>query len=521
MNKSRYSGLVIALIGLLLIIVGFRVGTKDLRENSLNPSAINSLEADWGNQNSNTDNPLNGSEAGSINAGSDLADASSDLAEASSYFAEASSYFAEAGDGAVRPGIADTAVYLPMLRGQNVGFVGNNSSRIGAQHDIEFLLANGVTITTLFAPEHGFRGEEEAGESISNESDPATGLPIISLYGSKKKPTAKDLENIDIMLFDIQDVGVRCFTYISTLHYIMEACAENKIPLIVADRPNPNSYYIDGPTLEEGFESFVGMDPVPLVYGMTIGEYSLMINGEGWLQGSQAQRAKQNGEQSDGLIAGQGRQEVESQRAKQKGEQSENREKQQDNAQIAQQDAGEIGLRCELIVIPIKGWNHSMHVYPETAPSPNLPDSISITLYPSLVLFEGTLISEGRGTEHPFQCFGHPMLENMDYSFTPMPIKGKSLDPKCKGELCHGELLTDRYDEIIKDGKIHLEWLIEAYRNYHGEAPFFNDFFNRLAGCSSLRRDIEDNKSEAEIRSSWQPALSLFQTLRSRYLLYP
>jgi len=328
---------------------------------------------------------------------------------------------------------------------------------------LDFLLNKGIEVIKIFAPEHGFRGNNDAGKELDDDVDNETKLPIISLYGPKKKPSILDLEDIDVLVFDIQDVGVRFYTYLSTLHYAMEACAENNIPLLVMDRPNPHANYIDGPIMQKDCNSFVGLDPVPIVYGMTIGEYAQMLNGEKWLKN---------------------------------------------------------GIRSNLKVIPIRNWKRSAGYTINYKPSPNLPDSISVILYPSLCLFEGTVISLGRGTILPFKCYGHPNLINMPYEFTPVSIPGKSKHPKCEGLLCHGENLTNQYNLIKNSKSINLKWLIKAFRSYKGEKPFFNSYFKNLAGTSKLEEEIKAGKSEYQIKKDWQTELANFKKIRQKYLIY-
>lgn len=366
----------------------------------------------------------------------------------------------------VSPGIEDYGMYRAKIEGKRVGIVANQTAVVpesDMMHSVDFLREKGIDIVKIFCPEHGFRGDADAGEQVGDYRDKATGLPVISLYGKKKKPLPDDLKGIDVLLFDMQDVGVRFYTYISTLHYVMEACAENDIPLIVADRPNPNAFYVDGPVLEPKHRSFVGMHPVPVVYGMTIGEYARMVNGEGWLQG---------------------------------------------------------GEKCRLTVVACRNWERDMTVELPRKPSPNLPDKVSVMLYPSTCLFEGTVVSEGRGTLTPFQVFGHPDLKNMPYSFTPRSIEGMSKSPKCLGKVCYGMNLTGRYDEVKKGGKLRLDWLLLAYRNYTGKEPFFTPFFEKLAGTEQLRKDIVAGKEEEQIRASWQKELDAFKQIRKKYLIY-
>lgn len=356
--------------------------------------------------------------------------------------------------------------YLPLLEDKNVGLVANQTSVIGNQHIVDRLLAEGVKLVKIFSPEHGFRGSADAGEKVADGKDKKTGLPIISLYGKHKKPTKEDMTEggIDIMVFDIQDVGVRFYTYISTLHYVMESCAENKIPLIVLDRPNPNAFYIDGPVLEKEHKSFVGMHPVPVVYGMTIGEYAKMINGEGWLKNK---------------------------------------------------------VKCDLKIIKCWNWNHNTEYELPIKPSPNLPHKDAIILYPSLCFFEGTVVSAGRGTDFPFRTFGMPGLKNTSFTFTPRSIPGASKYPKFKAKKCNGVDLREGYAEIIRTKKqMNLDWLIFSYKNCPDKTKFFNAFFTKLAGTKKLQQQIEKGLSEKQIRQSWQKDIAAFKKVREKYLLY-
>ena len=365
-----------------------------------------------------------------------------------------------------RPGAFSTEDYLVLLEGKRIAVVANQTSVIkrksanGHTHLVDSLLSLGVEIKKVFAPEHGFRGQLDAGEHVKDQEDPRTKLPIISLYGKNKKPSKAQLSEIDLVVFDIQDVGVRFYTYISTLHYIMEACAESKVPLLLLDRPNPNSHYVDGPVLEPKFSSFVGMHPVPVVYGMSIGEYAQMINGEKWL---------------------------------------------------------DQGMTCELRVIPVKDFDHQTPYSLPVKPSPNLPNEKAVNLYPSLCLFEGTTISCGRGTEMQFQIFGSPELpaSKFDFQFTPRPNFGSKY-PKHEGKLCHGRDL--RAEKPLD--RLHLEWIIGAYENYPKKPEFFNDFFVKLAGTPRLREQIEEGLPEAQIREEWSQGLDSFAAVRSKYLLY-
>lgn len=354
-------------------------------------------------------------------------------------------------------------LYLPMLEGKKIGFVGNHTSLVGDVHLVDSLLTLGVDVVKVFSPEHGFRGTADAGEKVNNEIDEITKLPIISLYGNNKKPSVEQLKGVDVILFDIQDVGVRFYTYISTLHYVMEAAAELNIPVVVLDRPNPNGHYIAGPILEKKYKSFVGLHPVPVVHGMTIGEYAQMINGEKWLKGSD---------------------------------------------------------ECNLTVVPCENYNHKNEYSVSVPPSPNLPNMNSIYLYPSLCFFEGTPISVGRGTEAPFQQFGHPEFTKFDYSFTPSPTVGAK-KPKLNGEKCFGIDLTDKAQVNARNWKkLDLSYLIECYNLYPNKDKFFTNFFNLLAGNSSLKEAIKAGKSASEIEASWEPGLSEYRLLRKKYLIY-
>lgn len=364
---------------------------------------------------------------------------------------------------AVRPGIAEMADCKSLWEGKKVALVANQTSVIDGRHSVDFLREQGVDIVRIFCPEHGFRGNADAGETVGNEKDEATGLTVISLYGKKKKPSPEDLRGVDLVIFDMQDVGVRFYTYLSTLHYVMEACAENHIPVWVADRPNPNAFYVDGPVLDMRYKSFVGMHPVPVVYGMTIGEYAAMVNGEGWLKE---------------------------------------------------------GVKCSLTVLRCRDWSREMVCDLLVKPSPNLPDRVSVMLYPSVCLFEGTVVSEGRGTDTPFQVFGHPDLKDMPYSFTPRSIPGMSKNPKCLGRKCYGMDLRDKYEEVKAAGRLRIDWLLCAYRNYKGGESFFTPFFEKLAGTDQLRKAVVEGKSEEEIRASWQSGLKRFEQIRKQYLIY-
>jgi uncharacterized protein YbbC (DUF1343 family) len=364
----------------------------------------------------------------------------------------------------IKMGADRTSEYIPLLKGKSVAVVANQSSMIKNTHLVDSLIKLGVNIKKVFCPEHGFRGTVDAGEKVETIKDAKTGLSIISLYGkNNKKPSAADLKDVDVMIFDIQDVGVRFYTYLSTLNYVMEACSENNKLLIVLDRPNPNGYYIDGPVMEDPYKSFLGLHPVPLVYGMTIGEYAQMINGEGWLKD---------------------------------------------------------GEKCNLKVITLQGYSHSDLYELPVKPSPNLPNMASVYLYPSLGLFEGTVVAVGRGTDSPFQVIGLPSLQKTNYTFTPEPKPG-AMEPKYSGQLCHGYNLKDFGSEYMKDfKKIYLYWLIGTYQNTPDKATFFDENFNYHAGNATLQKQIKDGVPEEEIRKSWQPGLQKFLPIRKKYLLY-
>lgn len=357
--------------------------------------------------------------------------------------------------------------YLDKLRGKNVGMIVNQTSLIGTPykeiHLVDSLLTLKVSVKKIFSPEHGFRGTADAGEKVNSGTDEKTGLPLISLYGKNKKPTPENLQDLDLLVFDIQDVGARFYTYISTLHYVMEACAENGKVLLVLDRPNPNGFYIDGPVLDTACRSFVGMHPVPVVHGMTIGEYAKMINGEKWLKH---------------------------------------------------------GAQCKLTVISCENYDHKTLYKLREKPSPNLPNMTAIYLYPSLCFFEGTPVSVGRGTDKPFQIIGHPDYVTGAFSFTPQSMEGAK-EPPLKGTLCHGiDLSALQRDYFLKKKSLNLEWLLEFYGKFPDKEKFFTPFFTKLAGTPQLQKQIEAGKSETEIRESWRMELERFKTMRKKYLLY-
>lgn len=362
-----------------------------------------------------------------------------------------------------KTGADQPELYLPLLKNKTIGVVTNQTGLMSDRtHLVDFLVKNGVKIQSIFAPEHGFRGDADAGEKVKNGVDVKTGIPIVSLYGKNKKPTAEQLKGIDIVVFDIQDVGVRFYTYISTLTYLMEAGAENNVEIVVLDRPNPHDGYTDGPVLKKKWASFVGMHEVPVVYGLTIGEYGKMVNGEKWLKN---------------------------------------------------------GVQAKYTMIPMKDY-HKKQRYPILdKPSPNLPNDKSINLYPSLCFFEGTQVSVGRGTDLPFQIYGSPWTPNLPYQFTPKPNFGAK-DPFLNGKLCYGENLSD-YKTDLRE--LNLEWVIKAYKNYKNpELDFFlkNLWFDTLAGTDELRKQIIAGKSMKEIKASWKSDLKDFEKIRSKYIIY-
>lgn len=367
------------------------------------------------------------------------------------------------------PGIYTVDLYLPMLEGKRVAIVANQASMIDTLHLADMLIKEGVNVVKAFCPEHGFRGTADAGQKVDSGKDEKTGLEVVSLYGNNKKPTAEQLKNVDVVVFDLQDVGVRFYTYLSTLHYVMEACAESEIPVIVLDRPNPNASYVDGPVLDTAnYRSFVGMHPVPIVYGMTIGEYAQMINGEGWLNG---------------------------------------------------------GIKCNLTVVPCQNYTHYRKYKLPIKPSPNLPNARSIELYPTLCIFEATCISVGRGTDMQFQVLGHPLYKDVienPFIFTPQPNAGAS-NPLLNGKECYGFNLTD--DDAIFDwqrDKFNLSVIIKMYELFPDKPNFFNknNMLEKLVGYKAFRKQIENGVSEEEIRSSWSKDLERFKEIRSKYLIY-
>lgn len=364
-------------------------------------------------------------------------------------------------DTIAKPAALQISSYLPLIEGKNVGLVVNQTSTLNGVHLVDSLISLNVNITKIFAPEHGFRGKASAGEKIEHGTDAKTGLPILSLYGKNRKPTPEMLSDLDVVIFDIQDVGVRFYTYISTMHYMMEACAENNIPLIVLDRPNPNGDYVDGPVLDTNFISFVGMHPIPVVHGCTVGELAKMINGEGWLEN---------------------------------------------------------GVKCDLTIIEMENYTHNMRYSLPVRPSPNLPNDLSIRLYPSLCFFEGTQISVGRGTDFPFQVAGYPDERFGNFTFTPVSMPEAAKYPKYENEKCYGIDLRNKK----LSHKFTLKYLIYFYQKFENKEEFFLEslFIDRLAGTSELRKQIIKGLTEDEIRATWQEKLDNYNLIRQKYLIY-
>jgi len=353
--------------------------------------------------------------------------------------------------------------YKKLISGKAIAIVANQTSMVGNSHLVDTLIAKGMNIKVIFAPEHGFRNMADAGETIESGKDAKTGITVTSLYGSHLKPTPEDLAGIDYVIFDIQDVGARFYTYISTLNYILEACAENNVACIVLDRPNPNGFYFDGNILDTAYSSFVGMNPVPIVHGMTVGEYARMLNGEGWLKG---------------------------------------------------------GVKCSLTVIPCLNYTHATYYTLPVRPSPNLPNQNSIYLYPSICFFEGTSLSLGRGTSTPFQVYGSPLLPDRGFSFTPQSVAGAK-NPPLLGEKCYGVDLSRAIETgIVPKPQLNLELIINAYNDFPEKDKFFTSYFEKLAGGTTLREQIQKGLTAEQIRESWKPGLEAFGKIRQKYLLY-
>jgi len=366
-------------------------------------------------------------------------------------------------DSCFKTGADRPELYLPLLKDKTIAVVTNQTGLLQDKTFlVDFLVKNNVKIKSIFAPEHGFRGDADAGEHVKNGVDTKTGIPIVSLYGSNKKPKPEQLKDIDVVLFDIQDVGVRFYTYISTLTYVMEAAAENKVEVIVLDRPNPHDGYIDGPVLKDAWKSFVGMHKIPVVYGLTIGEYGKMVNGEQWLSNK---------------------------------------------------------IQAKYTLIPMLNYHKKQRYGVSDKPSPNLPNNQSINLYPSLCFFEGTQVSVGRGTDLPFQIYGSPWLKNMNFQFTPKPNFGAK-DPFLNGKLCYGENLSQNHSDLRE---LRIDWLVNAYKNYKNKDQNFflkNLFFDKLAGSDELRKQIISGKTAEEIKASWKKDLEDFQRIRAKYVIY-
>jgi len=361
------------------------------------------------------------------------------------------------------PGSYRIDQYKGLIEGKSIAILANQTSMVGRTHLVDTLLSLGMNIKVIFSPEHGFRNMADAGEKIESGKDPETGITLISLYGSHLKPTAEDLAGIDVVIFDIQDVGTRFYTYISTLHYVMEACAENKVRCMILDRPNPNGFFYDGNILDTAYRSFVGMHPVPIAHGMTVGEYAQMVNGEGWLSG---------------------------------------------------------GLKCDLSVIACDNYTHSTYYILPVRPSPNLPNQNSVYLYPSTCFFEGTNLSLGRGTSFPFQVYGSPHLPDRGFSFTPESVPGAT-NPPLLGVKCYGTDLRDATKNgLVPKPEVNLGWVIDAYRDFPDKEKFFTSYFDKLAGGSLIREQIIQGMTAEQIRETWKPGLEKFGKIRSKYLIY-
>ncbi len=361
-------------------------------------------------------------------------------------------------------GAERTAEYVHMLQGKNIALVVNQTSLVGKKHLADTLLDYGIRIKKIFAPEHGFRGDADAGEAINSSIDAKTQIPIISIYGQRMKPAAEDLAGIDLLVYDIQDVGVRFYTYVSTLHYVLEACAESQIPLLILDRPNPNGHYVDGPVLDSAFSSFVGVDQVPVVYGMTPAEYAQMLIGEKWIKSSATSKLSY--------------------------------------------------VRCE-------GYDHKTFYSLPVNPSPNLRNMTAIYLYPSVCFFEGTPVSLGRGTEQPFMLIGYPGYKYGNTTFTPRSLPGAK-NPPYLHQVCEGLNLSGLNTGFFREQpRLMLHWLISMYSTFPDKDEFFTPFFDKLAGTDQLRNQLVQGLPEMEIRSSWEPALTKFKSIRKKYLLYP
>jgi len=361
-------------------------------------------------------------------------------------------------------GAAQTEVYLPLLKDKRIGLVVNQTSVVDSIHLVDFLLSKEVNLTAIYAPEHGYKGTVERGEYIESSTDSVTGIPVFSIYGRTRKPSPEMLQGIDVMLFDIQDIGVRFFTVVSTMHNVMEACAENNIPFIVLDRPNPLGYYVDGPMMKPEFSNFIGLHQVPVVHGLTLGEFATMINGESWLKDS---------------------------------------------------------VKCDLEVVEIQNYTHAAKYQLPVVPSPNLPDMKSIYLYPTVCFFEGAEVNEGRGTWKPFQQFGAPWFTPRDHAYVPISIPVLSLHPKFENDTCYGyDLSTISLEELQDIRQIQLKYVIEFYQKCPDQEHYFTNFFENLAGSDTLRKQIIAGHTEEQIRESWKADLERYKQMRKNYLLY-
>jgi uncharacterized protein YbbC (DUF1343 family) len=394
-------------------------------------------------------------------------------------------------DQAITPAAERLNQYLPLLKGKNIAVFANQTSMVGNTHLVDTLKKLGINIKVIFGPEHGFRGNAEAGQHVEGGIDNATGIPVVSLYGNKRKPSQQDLKDVNLLLFDIQDVGVRFYTYISSLQDYIEIALANNLPLVVLDRPNPNGFYVDGPVLEEKFKSFIGMQPIPVVYGMTIGEYAQMILQEQWL--SKAANAQFRKIMATRFMEG--------------------------------------SNYFQLMVIPCGNYTHKSKYVLRVRPSPNLPEIQSVYWYPSTCFFEGTVLSEGRGTDKPFQIFGHPSLPKTMFSFVP-ESRDYAKEYKPYSKTCYGWNLSGTPEDVLKkvDNKLQLKYLLEAYRLFPNKESFFilpkssnaeDVFFNKLAGNATLMQQIKKGISEKDIRKSWEPRLKSFKKIRKKYLMYP
>ncbi|OQP61733.1 hypothetical protein A3860_31200 [Niastella vici] len=370
-------------------------------------------------------------------------------------------------------GADQTEKYIDLLKNKRVGILANPTTTIGKKHLVDSLINRGIKFVKAFGPEHGFRGKASAGAHVSDETDAATGIPIISLYGNKRKPTEADLADVDIMIFDVQDVGCRFYTYINILRDVMESCAENNKPLLILDRPNPNGYLVDGPILDMNYKSGIGQFPIPIAHGMTIGEFAQMINGEGWLPGKK---------------------------------------------------------KCQITIIPVKNYNHDMEYVLPVKPSPNLNTQQSIMLYPSTCLFEGVALNHGRGTQFPFTVLGAPALKGKyAFSFTPVSIPGMAESPLYMNEVCYGlDLRPYDVSKLRKSKRINIEWMIELYKAYPEKERFFDRSISKqignidfLAGTAEFKKQIMEGKTVKQIQNSWEPGLSQYKIMRKKYLLYP